>query len=182
MVVNYYNVKKCKYEVYENRPALFPPEDTEESLLREYGFVKMIDGRWCKFLSGTEYQHIMKMYPCDVTIDISYNSLKYTNMEDKGNNRISNMLSILSLVCFAVGIKPFLEMLFTLVFLFWGFAIVFVTTARVITPKNIFAKIVSILYIIVGIAIIIFITIIIAACQYMHDSCINELNNCHIPG
>lgn len=80
MVVNYYSVKNCKYEVYENRPALFPPDNTDESLLREYGFVKMIDGRWCKFLSGTEYQRIIKMYPCDVTIDKSYNSLKYTSM------------------------------------------------------------------------------------------------------
>lgn len=182
MVVNYYNVKNCKYEVYENRPALFPPNDTEESLLREYGFVKMIDGRWCKFLSGTEYQHVMKGYPCDVTVDISYNLIKYTNIEDKGNNRVSNILSILSLVCFAVGIEPFLEMLFTPVFVFWGFAIALVTTARVITPKNIFAKILSILYIIVGIIIIIFIIILIVACQHMCDSCINDFNNCHIPG
>ena len=88
MVVNYYNVKNCKYEVYENRPVLFPPEDTEESLLREYGFVKMIDGRWFKFLSGNEYQHIMEMYPCDVTFDISYNPINYTKIENKGNNRI----------------------------------------------------------------------------------------------
>ncbi|MBR6580120.1 MAG: hypothetical protein IKK66_02370 [Ruminococcus sp.] len=179
MVVNYYEVKNCRYEIYDNCPVLFPPDDTAESLLREYGFVKLIDGRWCKFLSVTEYQHILHG---NVNFDISYNPLKYTDSENTGNNRFSNILSILSLICFAVGIEPFLVMSFTPVFVFWGFAIALVIAARVITPKNIFAKVLSILYIIVGIIITILIIILIIACQHMCDSCINAFNDCHIPG
>mgnify|MGYP003302934848 CR=1 FL=1 len=33
MVVNYYEVKNCRYEIYDNCPVLFPPDYTEESLL-----------------------------------------------------------------------------------------------------------------------------------------------------
>lgn len=179
MFVNYYEVKNCMYEIYDNCPVLFAPIGTDEDILREYGFVKLIDGRWCKFINNTEYQHILHG---NVNFNISYNPLKYTNMEDKGNNRLSNILSILSLVCFAVGIEPFLAISLTPVFVFWGFAIALLTAARVIAPKNIFAKVLSVLYIIVGILITIFIIILIIACQHMCDSCINGLNNCHIPG
>lgn len=179
MVVNYYEVRNCRYEIYDNCPVLFPPDDITESLLREYGFVKLIDGRWCKFLSVTEYQHIIHG---DVNFDISYNPLKYTNLEDKGNDNLSNILSTLSLICFALGIKPFLVFSLTSAFVFWGFAIAFVIAARVITPKNIFAKVLLILYIIVGIIITTFIIILIVTCQHMCDSCINDFNDCHIPG
>jgi ABC-type sugar transport system permease subunit len=174
MVVNYYNVKNCKYEVYENRPALFPPEDTEESLLREYGFVKMIDGKWFKFLSGNEYQHIMEMYPCDVTFDISYNPINYTKIENKGNNRISNMLSILSLVCFAVVVERFLAAALTPVCVFFGFAIALVTAARIVEPKNIFPKILAIFYITVVVVFTIMIIHAIIVCKREIDACLNS--------
>ena len=95
-------------------------------------------------------------------------------MEDKGNNRISNMLSILSLACFAVVVERFLAVSLTPVCVFFGFAIALVTAARIVEPQNIFPKILTIFYITVVVVFTIMIIHAIIVCNREIDACLNS--------
>ena len=173
MIVNYYSVKGCKYEVYQNQPVLFPPPDTDENLLRENGFIKMLDGRWYRVLNVNEYKYVMeKSTDGDVTFDENYKVTEYNYADPNNKKLISNILSVISLIFSILG---FYSSKFNVdPVIIWGISVVLVVVARIICPKNIIPKILGIIYFIAAIIITILLIYTIVSCINMCDSCFND--------
>jgi len=185
MIVNYYSVKGCKYEMYKNRAVLFAPDDTDKELLLANGFIQLIDGRWCKYINDAELNYIMEGYPNnDVTFDSDFKVtvLNFSDSENQENQAVPNILSAISLWFAVIGfVVLHLEGATTVNPLYlWLIAVVFVIFTRVKYPKNIFSKVLAILYTILIIIALVLLMYTIILCNSACDSCMTECGN--IPG
>jgi len=181
MIVNYYSVRGCQYKVYKNRAVLFAPEDTDKELLLENGFIQLIDGRWCRYINDAELNYIMKGFPDnDVTFDSDFKItvLNSSDSENQKNQTFPNILSAISLWFAVIG---FVALYFERNPLFlWLIAVVFVVFIRVKYPKNIFSKVLAILYRILIIIAFVLLVYTMIMCNFMCDSCMKT--DCNIPG
>lgn len=189
MMVNYYEIYNCVFDMYFGRPALFAAADVPAELLDRYGFTLLDDGRRIHFLDQQEYYHIMSWKGGDPVIFNESTWYKISNYyysqsvagtgaagyryDDKeGNN-----LCIISLVLFlsalpACMVQPFLGAGCGLA------AFILMIIVRVKHPKNVFGLVLMIIYIIGAALLIIGTLLILAACYAL----LEEFNNCNIPG
>lgn len=162
MLVNYYSIKGCTYQIYENKPVIFAPDDVDTSSLTiQCYFIRTNDGRWCHYLTEKEYTYLMT-FPKgeDVTFgdEPAHYSRKNTHVS---NDDIKvNIICFFSLIFLIAGIIIlFLEdYYFLLAVGFWIVSLVIIIIVRIHHPENTFGKIMSALCIIVMVALI-FITI-----------------------
>ncbi len=185
MIVNYYSVKGCKYDVYKNRAVLFAPDGTDRELLLDNGFIQLIDGRWCRYINDAELKYIMEGYPDnDVTFDSDLKAT-FLHSSDSGNqeNQIfPNTLSAISLWFAVLGFAVLYSEGATTVnpLYLWLISVVFIIFTRVRYPENIFSKVLAILYIILTVIAFVLLIYTIIMCNLMCDSCMSECGN--IPG
>ncbi|MCQ2434273.1 MAG: hypothetical protein MJ062_03435 [Oscillospiraceae bacterium] len=59
MIIDYYSVKGCTYEVYNGSPVLLAPDGVKEETLKQCGFERRLsDGRMIHYLNQDELWHI----------------------------------------------------------------------------------------------------------------------------
>lgn len=186
MIIHYYSLSWCSYGLYQENPAVFAPENTDEILLRQYHFHQTEDGRWYKFLTEKEYDIIIKNSSANI---ISFSSEPSSPPEHSPENRNSmkystaNWLCIGSVLAFLLGLAPLfytvpvgsepeLIMLLCPPFM-WLTALILTAIVRIRCPENLFGKILMISYSLLILLAVIGIMLLIAACNGIADACFN---------
>ncbi|MBR1554277.1 MAG: hypothetical protein IJ644_02660 [Oscillospiraceae bacterium] len=187
MIIHYYALSWCSYELYQERPAVFAPEDAEEELLRHYHFNQAEDGRYYKFLNEKEY--------CMVTENSSANVIFFTSgtyipdgksQEQRNPMRVStaNWLCIGSVLAVLIGIVYFFSYLVPaetepelMMMLFppvmWLTALILAVFVRIRCPESLFGKILLIIYIVIIVVLVCLLICFVIACSALADACFN---------
>ena len=188
MMVNYYEIYNCVFDMYFGRPALFAASDAPAELLDRYGFATFEDGRRVHFLDQQEYYHIMSCQGADPVVFNEATWYKISNyyhsqlLAGAGagrrcyDDKEGNNLCIISLVLFLSALpmcmlQPFLGAGCELA------AFILMIIVRVKHPKNVFGLVLMIIYIVAAVLLIIGAILLLAACYAL----LEEFNNCSIP-
>lgn len=183
MMIHYYSVNNCRYEIYNNMPAIFAPEGADAaSLTIRYYFFKTLDGRWCHYLSKEENDYIQS-FPQGMDVIFAYPNVK-PNGRLKGNysteKKYANRLCIISLSLLIFGFIMLFLPAWIITALCWIASLVLMIIVRVDYPDSLFGKILMISYITLAIiAVLMMMVAVIAIIQFM-NSCINEFSNCQM--
>ena len=112
MTVHFYMIKNCSMETINGRRMLIAPPGTERSLLHEYGFHPLGQGRMFRTLSDQEYEFILheaQNQPPGTPVSFSMTEQDKTGVLDMmKNKRAGNRLCILSVLFLIIQIPVFL--------------------------------------------------------------------------
>ena len=183
MIVDFYQIGNCTYELYNGRHVIFAPSNVSEDLLYTYRFFRTEDGRACHFLTPDEYYHVMNNMSTGRAVFGTGNQMPMNRpagempSEYKGKNVtalcfISLTFLISSLILFSLlfdnnAVQELLSGSFTCFIISFILSIV----ARVRNKKSVFALVLLILHIILTVLLIIGIVMAIITCGQMIDSC-----------
>ena len=184
MIIHYYLLAWCSYGLYQEKPAVFAPEDADEMLLEHYHFHRAEDGRYYKILTEQEYDMIAKNASANL---VSFTSETRSPADKKPAKSASMKVSTANWLCigsglaFLIGIIPLLMPLYSdpgLIILItpplmWLTALILAVIVRIRCPECLFGKIILIVYIILIVLAVIAIMLFIAACSAAWDTCFN---------
>ncbi len=184
MIIHYYLLAWCSYGLYQEKPAVFAPEDADEMLLRHYHFHQAENGRYYKFLTEQEYDIIAKNASANI-FSLTSETFSPTDKSPAKSSFMkvstANWLCIGSVLAFLIGIVPLLIPLYSepgLIILItpplmWVTALILAVIVRVRCPESLFGKILLIVYIILIVLAVIAVMLFIAACNAAWDVCFN---------
>lgn len=191
MIVDFYQIRNCRYEFYRGRHVIFAPNNISEALLYTYRFFRTEDGRACHFLTPDEYYHVMNnmstgraVFGIGNQMPINRASVMMLPVQEEKNVTtlcfISLALLVASFVLFAFisdntysnAIGELLGVSFTCFIVSFILSIV----ARSRNKKSVFALVLLILHIILTVLVIIGIVMAMITCGQAIDSCIDSFN------
>jgi len=175
MIVDFYMIKGCEYELYQGRHVIFAPAATEENLLYTYRFFRTDDGRACHFLTQDEYYHVMNnmssgraVFGSGSFIPIQSGFGEPIPPQEKDVNTLCYISLILLLCSFFV--TPIVrEPGFSTLFFITSFVLAIV--ARCKNSKSTFALVLVIVHCVLLALAVIGIIMLLIACGKIIDSC-----------
>lgn len=153
MTVNYYSINGCKYEILAGKPVIIAPENADEAELEKYDFTNLDDGRWIRWLNKVERNYIASMMKAEqkeisITAEIASSEIS-ADTDLESDNKTANNLCLVSLtmvILCLMAVRPEGSSPFILLAAMSAFIIMIYVRKKY--PKNIFAKILMVLYII----------------------------------
>lgn len=178
MLVHYYTVKNCKFEMYEGKPAIFASEEADEdSPTIKFNFFQTVDGRWCHYLTQEEYYYIMS-FPSDAEVTFG-KRLKPPNPLSAKEKRYANIMCLISLGLLICGIIILLCTGSQIAIHSWVASLILMIAVRVKYTESLFGKILMISYIVL--AVIAVVLLIFAIASTFTNSFLDSLLTCPVP-
>lgn len=169
MKINYHEILNCECEIRDNTAIIFAPEYTDVNLLKHYNFIQLLDGRWCKNASNTEFRYIMEnMHTGIVSVNFTDSVENEKELRRLHNSSVPNILCILSLFLAVMGGVCIFVYEAAVPYLFIA-ALVTAVAVKVIYPKNIFSLILLIVYAVLLFVCIVAVIVLTIACAIMCD-------------
>jgi hypothetical protein len=180
MTVNYYSINGCKYELLAGKPVIIAPENTDEAELKKYNFTNLDDGRWVRYINNAEFAYIKAMLKENYSeIYITDDVLSEVKVNTDNQNAIANILCAgsLFLSVFGIVLAGFFNEIYSFISFIMMLAVGLMIFVRIKYPKNIFGKVLMVIYIIgyiLSMILFIFAMFLIASCVV--ETC-NECSN-----
>lgn len=175
MIVDFYRIPNCKYELYQGRHVIFAPEDTAEDLLYTYRFFRTDDGRACHFLTQDEYYHVMNNMSSGRAVFGSGNFMPMQSVsgepiptQEKDVNTLC-YISLILLVCSLFSIATAVAAGVSTPCFIASFVLAIV--ARCKNTKSTFALVLVIVHCVLLALSVIGIIMLLIACGEIIDSC-----------
>lgn len=178
MLIHYFSVRNCTYEIYEGKPAIFAPEEADiNSPTISFNFFQTIDGRWCHYLSEEEYYYIMS-FPKDT--DVTFGKApKPTDDLSAKEKRYANILCLISIGFIICGILISFFGRGMIALHCWVTALILMITVRVRYPGSLFGKILMMICIILAVSAVGM--LIFAMITSFANSFLDSLLTCPVP-
>lgn len=173
MLIHFYEVKNCTYDMVQGIPAIIAPDGVDEEVLQRHFFIRTIDGKWFHYLTREEYYYLMSFSGSDeVVFSFDKPVINYypqTPPLDRESENKANTMCGISLGLLGVGFMMSSLGGAFLTLPCWIAALVLMIIVRVNYPQNTFGKVLMILYIIFGVLMLIGVIMLILACNMMAE-------------
>lgn len=189
MTVHFFEINNCRFEMFGGRPVIFAPEGADEGVLGRYGFVRIADGRWLRFLNPYEYNYISSFrdgeeavidgssvgkmnYPMGQPQQVNYGGHMY-NPQKKADNLCYVSIGLMAGSLPVSGVLTPIGGLLTAIA-----ALVLVIIVRVHYPEHKLGKVLFTTYLILVIVGIILTIVAVIAVAIACNQCINDCRSC----
>lgn len=173
MKITYFGIENCEYEFLAGNSAIIAPEETDKERLTEYGFIQLVDGRWCHYMDELEKAYYLN---CGNTEILSFpppSSFSLLDI-DEPDNKKADLLTGFFVIIFLTGIAALFFELFKLALICIAISLILLTVIRISHPTHkasgTIAKVLTALLITAVIALFIAVQALLSAL----DDCGNE--------